>query len=73
MFKSITLAAVLLTLSSVASASSSKCETILWFTFCGPFWGPTPVNAPEIDPASAMSGLTLLAGGLVVLRGRRRR
>ena len=28
-------------------------------------------RAPEIDPASAMAGLTLLAGGLAVLRGRR--
>jgi hypothetical protein len=27
--------------------------------------------APEIDPAGAMSAFTLLAGGLVVLRGRR--
>jgi hypothetical protein len=27
--------------------------------------------APELDPASMMSGLTLLAGALVVLRGRR--
>jgi hypothetical protein len=26
--------------------------------------------APEIDPASAMSGLTLLLGGLAVIRGR---
>ena len=30
-------------------------------------------SAPEIDPASAMGGLTLLAGGLAVLRGRRRK
>ncbi len=29
------------------------------------------VRAPEIDPPSAMSALTLLAGGLVVLRGRK--
>jgi len=29
------------------------------------------VGAPEIDPASALSGLTLLAGALAVLRGRR--
>jgi hypothetical protein len=28
-------------------------------------------KAPEIDPATAVSGLTLLLGGLVVLRGRR--
>jgi hypothetical protein len=42
-----------------------------------PVWGPpTPprlVRAPEIDPASALAGLTLLAGGLTVLRGRRGR
>jgi|ERR1700683_3179332 len=30
-----------------------------------------PMPAPEIDPASAASGLTLLLGGLAVARGRR--
>lgn len=30
-------------------------------------------RAPEIDPAGAIAGLTLLAGGLAVLRGRRSR
>jgi hypothetical protein len=29
------------------------------------------VQAPEIDPASALSALTLLAGGLAVIRGRK--
>jgi hypothetical protein len=29
------------------------------------------VSAPEIDPSSALAGLTLLFGGLAVLRGRR--
>lgn len=29
------------------------------------------VAAPEIDPSSAMAGLTLLGGGLATLRGRR--
>jgi hypothetical protein len=42
-----------------------------------PGWGTPPPppwvhRAPEIDPASALAGLTLLAGGLAVLRGRRR-
>jgi hypothetical protein len=32
----------------------------------------TSTAAPEIDPASATSGLTLLLGGLAVLRGRRK-
>jgi hypothetical protein len=30
------------------------------------------VSAPEIDPAGIMSGMTLLLGGLAVLRGRRK-
>jgi hypothetical protein len=34
--------------------------------------GPSRVvSAPEIDPASALSGLTLLLGGLAVVRGSR--
>lgn len=35
--------------------------------------GPSvvPVPAPEIDPATALGGLTLLLGGLAVVRGRR--
>jgi hypothetical protein len=31
------------------------------------------VAAPEIDPGSIVAGLTLLCGGLAVLRGRRRK
>ncbi len=31
------------------------------------------IVAPEIDPATAISGLTLLAGGLAVIRGRRKK
>jgi hypothetical protein len=33
--------------------------------------GGSPVAAPEIDPASAFSALTLLAGGLAAIRGRK--
>ena len=29
------------------------------------------VHVPEIDPSSALAGLTLLAGALAVMRGRR--
>jgi hypothetical protein len=29
-------------------------------------------SAPEIDPAGVLSGMTLLLGGLAVVRGRRR-
>ena len=32
----------------------------------------TPNRTPEIDPASAAGGLTLLLGGVAVLRGRRK-
>ncbi|HEX3844378.1 MAG TPA: hypothetical protein VHV80_08460 [Steroidobacteraceae bacterium] len=34
---------------------------------------PTPAAAPEIDPASATAALTLLAGGLAMVGGRRRK
>jgi hypothetical protein len=33
--------------------------------------GGPALAAPEIDPASAMSALTLLASGLLIVRGRR--
>jgi hypothetical protein len=35
--------------------------------------GKTVASAPEIDPASAVSGLTLLFGGLATLLGRKRK
>jgi len=58
--------------SSVYADSGSSCPWYLaWFHLCTPGGhggGPTP--APEVDPASAMSALALLAGGLAVLRGR---
>jgi hypothetical protein len=34
---------------------------------------PQPAAAPEIDPASAAAALSLLTGGLALLRGRRRK
>jgi len=65
-------------MAGVASASeergerSDQCVHIFRFAFCPPSNHPSPVKAPEIDPASAMAGLAMLAGGLAVLRGRRR-
>jgi hypothetical protein len=73
--RKISLALVLMAMTGVASASggrSDNCVQILWWSFCSPSYSPTPVQAPEIDPASAMAGLTMLAGGLAVLRGRRK-
>jgi hypothetical protein len=77
--RNISLALVLMALAGVASASedrsdqrSDQCVHIFRFTSCRPSNHPSPVKAPEIDPASAMAGLTILAGGLAVLRGRRR-
>jgi hypothetical protein len=74
MLRKISLAMVLMSAAGVASATnagSGSCVQVLWFTVCPPAQSPT-VNAPEIDPASAMTGLTLLFGGLTVLRGRRK-
>jgi hypothetical protein len=77
--RKICLALVLMAMASVASAredhlDKDKCFHFLWWSFCPPTDrdNPHPVKAPEIDPASAMAGLTMLAGGLAVLRGRRK-
>jgi hypothetical protein len=73
-FRKIGLALALMTVASVASArdsDSDKCIHILWFDFCAPSEKHEPVKAPELDPSSAVAGLTLMMGGLAVLRGRR--
>ena len=69
MAKSILLAIVLTSFASVASAG--KVTTLLCKIDPKIDKGSRCVNAPEIDPASAMAGLTLLVGGLTVFRGRR--
>jgi hypothetical protein len=68
--KQIGLAIVLVTLAGAASAKDKdKCKDVLWSSeYCHHH-----LKAPEIDPTSAMAALTLMAGGLAVLRGRRTR
>ena len=67
--KSVFLAALLTSFASVASAG--KVTTVLCKIDPKIERGSHCVNAPEIDPASALAGLTLLVGGLAVFRGRR--
>jgi hypothetical protein len=75
--KKVSLALVLMSVAGVASAggagNGNGCINFFIFEWCPAPITPTapPVRAPEIDPASAMAGLSLLAGGLAVLRGRR--
>ncbi|HEY2678470.1 MAG TPA: hypothetical protein VGI65_15965 [Steroidobacteraceae bacterium] len=57
--------------------SLSGVTTVAYFappTFWGgPGHGGGSVSAPEIDPASAVTALTLLLGGVTVLRARKSR
>ena len=75
------LAILLATLAGIASATPSGVSCTTEY-----FWGIFPyevctydpsrkhvVAAPEMDAASAVAGLTLMIGGLAVLRGRRRK
>jgi hypothetical protein len=76
MFKKIALAIVLCGMATVASAKEKETCEWVWHGWipvleCTQEKPVKPVAAPEIDPASAMGGLTLLLGGLAVLRGRR--
>jgi hypothetical protein len=84
MVKKIGLVLVLAALSSVASAGGSgssgfSCTTdyLNWFGIKIPYevctsnGGGSAAAAPEIDSASGVAGLTLVLGGLAVLRSRR--
>lgn len=61
--------------STASLSSSANCPFLLQVLNLCPKNPPggSPAHAPEIDPASAMSALTLLTGGLAVLRGRRQK
>lgn len=77
MVRKLALAMVLTTVAGVASANAPgvTCTThyfLGWPYQVCTFTPPSnPVRAPEIDAASAVAGLTLMIGGLAVLRGRR--
>jgi hypothetical protein len=72
------LAVALLTFAGIASAGNGgKCSSTWWIALLegckqpAPAPAPTHLSAPEFDAASAFAALTLMAGGLAVLRGRR--
>jgi LPXTG-motif cell wall-anchored protein len=78
MLKKVGLAVVMFAIAGVASADSRGggigCINLGFIEiFCQAPPKSGPASAPEIDPASAMAGLTMLAGGLAVLRGRRKK
>jgi hypothetical protein len=77
MSKLIVSAALLMLTAGVASAGEER-NWISWQPGHGddhPTFGgdQRQVMAPEIDPASSVAAMTLLVGGLVVLRGRKLR
>jgi hypothetical protein len=74
----ITLLLTSIAVAASASPSDHVCKTeYLWglipYEVCTFNKSSRPIAAPEIDPASTIAGLTLMAGGLAVLRGRRER
>jgi hypothetical protein len=80
MLRNLALAVVLTSVAGIASARSNDGTTCTTQYFLGfipyevcthnPPSNPV-VTAPEIDASSAAAGLTLMIGGLIVLRGRR--
>jgi hypothetical protein len=76
MNKSTTIAVLLLAASGVANVAYAKDSGDGAWKFR---WhdhdraAVSPVAAPEIDPASLVAGVTLLCGGLAMLRGRRQK
>jgi hypothetical protein len=78
MIRKIALAMILSGVAGVASATTPPgvtCTThwflgIIPYEVCTGTPSSNPLRAPEIDAASAVAGLTLMIGGLAVLRGR---
>jgi hypothetical protein len=54
------------------SPTTGSLASLVGWTENGKALGGTTISAPEVDPASAMAAITLLLGGLAVLRGGRR-
>ena len=81
MVRKIALGILLMAVAGAASANAStggvSCKTeylfgVIPYEVCTVVKkNPRPVAAPEINAASAVAGLTLMIGGLAVLRGRR--
>ena len=76
MFKKL-VGVLILSVGAVGAAQASQQvvpikHSFLWFYGLNRYEQPKkPLAAPEIDPGSALSGMTLLLGGLAVVRGRR--
>jgi hypothetical protein len=66
------IAVLALSLAGATAAQAMAHPPGIWWTKHQNNGGHGPTAAPEIDPASAMAGLTLLIGGLAVIRGRRK-
>jgi hypothetical protein len=67
MTKILGLALMVATIATIATPASAAVDFFLPF----PDHDKRGFSAPEIDPASALSAMTMLASGLVIVRGRR--
>jgi hypothetical protein len=68
MTKILGLALMTATIATIATPASAAVDQFLTFPDIHVNHG---FSAPEIDPASALSAMTMLASGLVIVRGRR--
>jgi len=57
---------------SAPSSWAAWWNNVWWSNDHRDYHDPGPVAAPELDPASALTGLVLLLGGLAVVGGRRK-
>jgi hypothetical protein len=60
-----------LLLAFAGTASAKQCESFFWWQVCDHKEHKVH-TVPQFDISSGVAALTLLAGGLVVLRGRHR-
>ncbi len=71
MLKPLTITLLCMTAFAAAQASDSRSQIDTQMVRRVDAASTGPIGAPEIDPASIAAGVTLLAGGLAVIRARR--
>lgn len=58
---------------ALGASTAAHADPSWWQPSPGPTPNPSPSEAPEVDPSLAISGFSLVAGALVVMRSRARK
>jgi hypothetical protein len=73
MRKTFGIALMLISVAGFSQLHADNCETSLWIPKYLAFLVFNPCGVPEINAGTAASALALLSGGLLLIKGRRKK